>query len=189
MKEEAERCLSCDIYCSVCTTVCPNRANIAFPMAPVDLPLQTIYSKNNEITVEGDDFLRIQQPLQILNIVDFCNECGNCTSFCPTDGSPYITKPRFCLTEQAFVLEENVYFFQNGILKYKDSEGTSTIRFNQHHLIFEDKQVTAEFDATTFECINAEFIKDDKKSHDLKQAAIMAMYLIKLKGFYLFQST
>ena len=37
---EAGRCLDCDDLCSLCVTVCPNRANHAYPMAPfrLDLP-------------------------------------------------------------------------------------------------------------------------------------------------------
>ena len=32
---------------------------------------------------------------QLANFADFCNECGNCDVFCPEDGGPYIEKPRF----------------------------------------------------------------------------------------------
>ena len=32
---------------------------------------------------------------QIATFQDFCNECGNCDTFCPEDGGPYVEKPRF----------------------------------------------------------------------------------------------
>ena len=32
---------------------------------------------------------------QIANFQDFCNDCGNCDTFCPEDGGPYLEKPRF----------------------------------------------------------------------------------------------
>jgi putative selenate reductase len=39
---------------------------------------------------------------QIANFQDFCNECGNCDVFCPEDGGPYIEKPRFFGSQEAF---------------------------------------------------------------------------------------
>jgi putative selenate reductase len=37
----------------------------------------------------------VREAHQIANFQDFCNECGNCDVFCPEDGGPYIEKPRF----------------------------------------------------------------------------------------------
>ena len=39
---------------------------------------------------------------QLANFQDFCNECGNCDVFCPEDGGPYIEKPRFFGSLDAF---------------------------------------------------------------------------------------
>jgi putative selenate reductase len=39
---------------------------------------------------------------QIANFADFCNECGNCDVFCPEDGGPYLLKPRFHGSLEAF---------------------------------------------------------------------------------------
>ena len=65
-KREGDRCLSCNVVCQVCADVCPNRANVA-----VALP-------------DG--------RTQILHVDRMCNECGNCTAFCPYDSSPYRDK-------------------------------------------------------------------------------------------------
>ena len=59
---EGERCLSCDTVCQNCVDVCPNRANVA-----VRLP-------------DG--------RTEILHIDKMCNECGNCTAFCPYSSEP-----------------------------------------------------------------------------------------------------
>ena len=32
---------------------------------------------------------------QIAVFQDFCNDCGNCDTFCPEEGGPYLEKPRF----------------------------------------------------------------------------------------------
>ena len=51
MVNEAERCLSCDEMCSICTTVCPNLANRMLQCDPVStFPLQkAIRSEDGEI--------------------------------------------------------------------------------------------------------------------------------------------
>jgi hypothetical protein len=33
--------------------------------------------------------------MQIANYADYCNECGNCDTFCPEYGGPFIEKPTF----------------------------------------------------------------------------------------------
>jgi hypothetical protein len=39
---------------------------------------------------------------QIAIFQDFCNECGNCDTFCPEDGGPHLEKPRFFGSLEAF---------------------------------------------------------------------------------------
>ena len=60
--QEGERCLQCSTVCENCVDSCPNRANVSLTM---------------------DDGRR-----QILHIDRLCNECGNCTQFCPYDSRP-----------------------------------------------------------------------------------------------------
>jgi len=35
-------------------------------------------------------------------LADLCNECGNCTTFCPTSGAPYRDKPRLYVNREDF---------------------------------------------------------------------------------------
>ena len=46
------------------------------------------------VEVEGGTFV-VKKVHQIANFQDFCNECGNCDTFCPEDGGPFVEKPRF----------------------------------------------------------------------------------------------
>ena len=86
-RAEASRCLDCDAYCSICTSVCPN------------LAVQTYRSKSAG-----------RQSFQVAVIADLCNECGNCTTFCPTAGQPYRDKPRLYLNRQDFEQQaDNAY--------------------------------------------------------------------------------
>jgi putative selenate reductase len=74
---EAGRCLDCDVFCGVCVSVCPNLALQTYEVDPAAAGLRQRY--------------------QVAVIADLCNECGNCTTFCPTSGKPYRDKPRHTL--------------------------------------------------------------------------------------------
>ncbi len=108
--EEAKRCLLCDEICDICVTVCPNRANISYEGETVSLKIPKFEKINNNISVVDEEFFEINQKHQVLHIVDFCNHCGNCTTFCPTGGRPFMDKPRIALSEVSFNNEDNVYF-------------------------------------------------------------------------------
>jgi len=99
---EASRCLDCDDLCSLCVTVCPNRANLAYAMAPVQLDLPVLVQRGGRLVAEGSRPFAVAQPVQTMNIADFCNECGNCDTFCPTAGAPYRDKPRFWIDPEGF---------------------------------------------------------------------------------------
>ena len=74
VRAEAERCLNCDVFCGLCVSVCPNLAIQTYEIDPAAS--------------------KLQQRYQVAVIADLCNECGNCTTFCPTSGRPYRDKPR-----------------------------------------------------------------------------------------------
>ena len=88
---EAARCLDCNTYCSLCVGVCPN------------LALQTVQ-------VEPGETSGIKQAYQIVVLTDLCNECGNCTTFCPTAGEPYRDKPRLYLDRAEFEAQQENAF-------------------------------------------------------------------------------
>jgi putative selenate reductase len=37
----------------------------------------------------------VRERHQLAVFQDFCNDCGNCDTFCPEEGGPYLEKPRF----------------------------------------------------------------------------------------------
>ena len=71
IEREAKRCVECSYLCNKCVEVCPNRANVALDMRDSGL---------------------FEDPFQILHIDAYCNECGNCATFCPHNGGPYLKK-------------------------------------------------------------------------------------------------
>lgn len=101
-RREAARCLDCDEVCSLCVTVCPNRANLAYPAPPLSIELPTFVVEGGRAVPTGTTTLSIEQGTQIVNLGDACNECGNCVPFCPTSGAPWRDKPTFWLDPEGF---------------------------------------------------------------------------------------
>jgi putative selenate reductase len=52
----------------------------------------------------------VDQEFQIAVLTDFCNECGNCVTACPTAGTPYRDKPRLYLDRTDFDAETDNAF-------------------------------------------------------------------------------
>jgi putative selenate reductase len=77
--------------CNLCVTVCPNGAFMKLP-SPSHL---------------ADE---IGGRWQYLVIVDLCNECGNCMTFCPEDGDPAQIKPKLYIDDARFAGAEGQAF-------------------------------------------------------------------------------
>jgi putative selenate reductase len=92
---EGFRCLSCDRLCDICVDVCPNRANVP---ALLDSP---------------------RPSRQILHLDYFCNECGNCGTFCPHAGLPYREKFTVFRLNEDFLNSENPGFLKTGTGAFK----------------------------------------------------------------------
>ncbi len=185
-RKEAERCLQCDVLCNICTTVCPNRANIYYTVEPMAFTIQKVKRSDNGIQIEDVETVKISQYYQIINIGDFCNECGNCTTFCPTDGAPYQVKPTFYLSETAFGQEDNGYYLKGYALKAKVEGNLETLTRQDEEFFYETETLKATFDPEHFTLKKAAFLTDDLESVELRHAAKMCYLMKSLKGFYLF---
>ena len=78
---EGKRCLQCHTVCENCVDSCPNRANVAIAMA------------------DGKH--------QIVHVDKMCNECGNCTQFCPYASEPCHDKFTLFQTAEDMVDSKN----------------------------------------------------------------------------------
>jgi putative selenate reductase len=179
---EAERCLSCDEMCSVCTTVCPNLANRCYGITPRTFLLQKASrSENGEIAYSADGSLEITQKYQIINIANFCNECGNCNTFCPAAGAPYRDKPRFYLTVSSFNQAEEGYYL--ALLKdkknliYKLNGHITTLSEFPEEYVFENDYVTATFSKPEFSLASVKFNTPCVREAHFRQAVEMSVLL------------
>jgi putative selenate reductase len=141
-REEAGRCLQCDELCWACVTVCPNRANIAFTSEPKDFKIQQVKRVNGAIEISELETFRIEQRPQILNIGDYCNECGNCATFCPTNGAPYLDKAKFHVTADSFASATVGYHFvTNSHLQSKRDGRSADLVIGSDGYVYEDEEV------------------------------------------------
>jgi putative selenate reductase len=83
------------VNCDKCLPVCPNDANFVYAVEPVSRPYPRFRIEGDTLIEELAGTFRIEKGHQIANFQDFCNDCGNCDTFCPEDGGPYVKKPRF----------------------------------------------------------------------------------------------
>ncbi|MDH3533362.1 MAG: FAD-dependent oxidoreductase, partial [Gammaproteobacteria bacterium] len=120
-RAEAARCLDCDTYCSICVGVCPNLAFITYETDPRDTA--------------------VRQPFQVAVLADLCNECGNCTTFCPTAGAPYRDKPRLYLDRAEFEAQTDNAFM---LIRQGDAWGMDARwRGTTHHIDLGDEAENA----------------------------------------------
>ena len=188
-KEEAARCLQCDLICNVCSTVCPNRANLAVAAADKKLvqPIQTAVADGKggaSIRTEGRQAL--DQAYQIVNLADFCNECGNCAAFCPTSGAPYLDKFRVHLSKASYDQGPDGFHFSSAsLVLIKRAGSEATLKISENALRYEDGGLTVELDPASFEARQAT-LTDGRSEASLLPAAEAAVMWALMKDHPLF---
>ncbi len=143
---EASRCLLCDDYCSVCVGVCPNLANLTYTAKAVEFPVQEASFKGGKLDLRDAGMFSVTQEPQVLNIGDFCNECGNCTTFCPTAGDPYKDKPRIHISEQSFNDADSGYRLTGNVLHFKSADYQSTLTYHDGDYLYHSSVAQVRFD-------------------------------------------
>jgi len=167
-RAEAARCLQCDEICSVCVSVCPNRANVEFQMEPVSFVVQEAVRQDNSVEIVNLGTERIGQRHQVLNLGDYCNECGNCATFCPTSGAPYQDKPKFHVTEASFKSADFGYRFSaENTLEYKDRDSYAVLCVESGGFSYEDQDVKAVLNPD-YSVKTVEFKSEEKRTNMLK---------------------
>lgn len=111
-RREAGRCLHCDDLCLLCVGVCPNRALVAFAVAPGRYPVLRVVKRKDGAELSVSGHLELRQKYQLVHVADFCNDCGNCVTFCPTAGAPCKDKPHVYLRQKDFELAADGFFLE-----------------------------------------------------------------------------
>lgn len=92
------------ITCYKCIPVCPNDANFVYPTPARKLVYHDVHvTADGTVTRWGNEkTFELERNEQIANFADYCNHCGNCDTFCPEYDGPYLMKPSFFGSRQAF---------------------------------------------------------------------------------------
>jgi putative selenate reductase len=184
--KEANRCLYCDEVCSVCVYVCPNLANYQYKAAPMKAIAQKVAQADGEITISNLASIVFEQNTQIITIGDFCNECGNCDTFCPTAGAPYKTKPHIFLTKESFLQEPEGYFIENDHIQYKHDDFIEIMKIEDNHLLYSNNYLSAIIDKSSMVIQAVHSKVDYDYLWSSKNAIQMAYLLTNLKDEPLF---
>ena len=186
--QEAARCLKCDELCSLCTTVCPNLAFHAFRTTPQAVFPGTIVRTHAGYEMQPGARFEIRQETQILHLADWCNECGNCTTFCPSAGSPYRDKAHLYFIREHFEAEKDGYFLDQekgypNLEGYIDGEKHRLSIFPEYAL-FESERFRVKLEESSFQVSQVEFRDDKTQRIDLVKAALFRTMLEGANSFF-----
>ena len=155
-QEEAGRCLDCHEVCSLCVGVCPNMALLTYESEAVRVLMPELMVGADGVETVGTTWFAAEQGFQIAVLSDFCNECGNCVTACPTSGQPYVDKPRLYLNREEFEAESD-----NAFMMFSDSSIESRVGGETHRLVlngtieYTTPTVAARLDSETLDLLEA----------------------------------
>ncbi len=181
---EAGRCIDCHRMCSLCVGVCPNLALMTYEMEPFSAALPSVRIEGTEVTFGERHAYRAEQALQIAVLTDFCNECGNCTTACPTSGEPYRDKPRLYLDRTDFEAEQDNAFmlFTDGAIEGRWHGETHRLSVNGT-VEYSSPALTARLDAETFTIIEAKATVAASPDRELTLDPAADLYVL-LRGLH-----
>jgi putative selenate reductase len=121
-------------------------------VSPVRLELPLLTCEDGELVIAGEEDFAVEQGRQIIHVDDFCNECGNCATFCVHQGKPYTEKPRLFLKRADFELEaDNAWFIEGDSIWRREGGETSRLSLGNGSVIYENDKIrirlSADFDA------------------------------------------
>jgi putative selenate reductase len=183
---EAARCLDCDVLCSQCVAACPNLAFMTYRQEPLALQAPELEKRGGRLVPKATAPFRVEQRFQVAVLTDFCNECGNCTTFCPTSGHPYRDKPRLYLDRREF--EEQA---DNAFHLFRDERGAWGVQArwggHTHEIVLDDALryrapgVAVTLDPGSFAMREAQVAAEVPEGAALTLAPCAAMYAL-LRG-------
>jgi putative selenate reductase len=169
--------VQCSSICDKCVEVCPNRANYTYLTSPAQWLLPQLACQGGDLKVVGSESFAVAQGRQILHVDDFCNECGNCATFCVHQGKPYAEKPRLFLQESDFALEaDNAFHMHENTLLRREGGRESRLSRQDGLLVYENEALCAQL-SPDFQVRKLTLKQPFPGTISLRQAAEMAVIL------------
>ncbi len=180
---EAARCLQCDLICNICVTVCPNRANVALQADPMTYPVQTVRADGS---IKTSERIALTQACQVINIPDFCNQCGNCKTFCPTSSAPYFAKSHVHLSAASLEAHgEGFFMAEKGVMQIMAGGKRGTLTDNGETFVYEDAEIRLQLAKDSLKASDVE-LKQAVKKKKLRRVAEGAVLFGLLENRYPF---
>ena len=179
-KTEANRCLQCHKLCSTCMTVCPNRAIFTYKVKPEKLTLPVFRVSKGLLKKTGVEEIELGQNYQTAVFTPFCNECGTCSTFCPTAGKPYQDKPRFYANKKEFDCEaNNAFIFSKDMntIKAKFNREEHKLSVNKNSIEYSNKYFSLKLDKK-LNVKRSEANKHESKEGEYSLKKFAMMYLL-----------
>jgi putative selenate reductase len=161
------------INCDKCIPVCPNDANFYYEVEPVEFAFTNYTWNADKLEPADSGIMKIDKKHQIANFADWCNECGNCDTFCPEYGGPFIQKPSF-FTDRAAWLDnaarDGFYITkQNGLMEIVGRMEGKTYSLVLDKTLptarYQDGAVEVEFDAETHKIVKVKSLAGPIANH------------------------
>ena len=169
-------------------TICPNRANYYYQSNPSETPVWKVLFAGDSFTFEKINEIKINQKYQILNIADFCNECGNCTTFCPSNGAPYKDKPKFYLSSKSFNETDHGFMLSKlkdkTVLISKNNVSITTLTKAKDVYEYETEKIKIIFSQDDFIPKEAIAFDPSIKEADLEEAASLKILMEAAENLY-----
>jgi len=142
---------------------------------PVSYAIHDVSLVDGKISLQPTGRLELKQKPQVLNIGDFCNECGNCTTFCPTAGDPYLDKLRLHLSDQSFNDSTSGYLIHEEGIRLKRNALKCELSLKDDVYLFQSTQGQVSFDADS-----KAIVTFNLKNQDVKMSTRDALEMIVL---------
>ncbi len=181
-RSEAERCLDCHKYCSLCVGVCPNLALQTWQTEGFEVRLPELKIVAGGVEQHPGKTWSVEQAFQIAVLTDLCNECGNCTTFCPTAGEPYRDKPRLYLDRVEFEAQSDNAFMvvrdaETWVMDARWQNQTHHIELNGR-LDYRGPLFSARFDPDTFQLMEVHATPAARDGAALPLEPVASMYVL-----------
>ncbi len=162
-------CISCD----KCIPVCPNDANFYYEVDPVEIKYTNYTWGDGQLQPANPGVLKIERKHQIANFADWCNECGNCDTFCPEYGGPFIQKPSFFADRETWLdnpKRDGFYVIKvDGLSQIVGRmEGkVYSLALDENHgqAVYNDGSLEVSFDPGTHEIVDVKPLAADVGTH------------------------